>query len=570
MMKKVFFILGALVALTAIAAVVGIRLMQPAPPASQAFVNGVVLTMDSQDSQHQAVLVKDDRIVLVGSTDEVVAAADKSTEIHDLQGKTMIPGIIDAHGHFPGTGLNVVAVDLAGEPVGRVTSIAQSIAMMAERAQDTPEGRWVIGLSYDDTAMQDNRHFTREDLDRVSTTHPVYALHVSGHFGVANSMALDLLGIDATTPDPRGGEIARNDDGLPTGLLIEEAHTQAAEVVYDFSIRQQYQIGRNATDHYLSRGITTAQNGLATKGILEGMSLFSKMGLVPLRLVVWPDESLAEQIVNGEIDPARYESEKFDVGAFKLVFDGSIQGFTGFLSDPYLSTPSGEHAGYRGHLRGSKEAFFEQVLTYHKAGHQIAIHANGDAAIDVAIEAFENALSKHPQTDTRPIVVHAQMASQSQLAEMKRLGMTPTFFSAHTYFWGDRHENIFLGTNRASTISPLRSATDQGLTYTIHLDSPVVPMEPMMMVWNATQRTTASGTVLGAQERITALQALRATTIDAAWQIHKEETLGSIEVGKLADFTILDQNPLTSETIRDIQVVKTIVGGVTLFEAPHE
>jgi predicted amidohydrolase YtcJ len=198
----------------------------------------------------------------------------------------------------------------------------------------------------------------------------------------------------------------------------------------------------------------------------------------------------------------------------------------------------------------------------------MAIHGNGDGAIDDIIAAFDEAQKKYPNTDPRMILIHAQMARDDQLASMKSLGITPSFFSAHTYYWGDRHRRLFMGPDRAANMSPAASAEAIDFPFTIHLDTPIVPMNPLFSAWTAVNRETRSGFVVGEHQRISVVSALRAMTIDAAWQIFREKDLGSIEPGKLADLVVLASNPLEApSTLKDIRVEQTFVGGVSIFAA---
>ena len=209
------------------------------------------------------------------------------------------------------------------------------------------------------------------------------------------------------------------------------------------------------------------------------------------------------------------------------------------------------------------------MKSLHRAGYQIAIHGNGDAAIDDILYAYREAQEDFPRTDARHRIEHCQMAREDQLDEMQELGISPSFFVGHAYYWGDRHRDIFMGPERAARLSPLKSAVDRGIRFTVHDDTPVTPVNPIQLVWDAVNRITTSGKVLGPAQRITPYQALRAVTIDAAWQNFEEDIKGSIEVGKLADFVVLEENPLTvdPEHIRDIRVLATIVGGKTIFDA---
>jgi len=554
------------VALVVIAGVVFYAHLNPSPPDKQAFVNGVVLTIDETDSIVEAVLVEGERIVAVGTNEEIRSQLDAGAEVVDLQGKTLMPGFIDAHGHFPGSGLSAVAVDLNSPPINKVKNIDQALALLKEKAEQAPEGKWIVGFGYDDTALEDKRHFNKQELDLVSNKHPIYILHISGHMGVGNSLALSLGNITAASPNPEGGEIIKDKAGETTGLLLETAHKPMAKLAFNFPLLDRLKITDAAVKDYLSKGVTTAQNGLAAVDHIKGLWQASQIGMVPLRLVLWPDEYVGEKLLAHELDYGNKKSDRFTIGAIKLVADGSIQGYTGFLKDPYFVQPKDSAGDYRGYPSLSESELVRQVSEYHKAGYQLAIHGNGDAAIEMIINAYEKAQAEHHRQDARPIIIHSQMITNEQLDRVKALGMTPSFFAAHTYYWGDRHKNIFLGSERANRISPTRTAQEKEIPFTVHMDTPVVPMDPMLIIWNAANRETSSGNVLGKGERISINQALRATTINAAWQVFQEGNRGSIEVGKFADLVILSENPLSEAVdIRNIKVEKTYIGGVAVY-----
>jgi predicted amidohydrolase YtcJ len=538
-----------------------------APPASQLFINAHVLTMNADTPLAEAVAVEGDRILAVGSNEAILALKNDSSIIHDLKGKTLIPGIIDAHGHFPGSGLVALTTDLSSPPVGQVTNIPQLQEKLRQQAANTPPGEWVIGFAYDDTLLSEKQHPTRAQLDAVSTEHPVLAIHVSGHMSVANSLGLEMAGYDENTPNPAGGIIVKDSNGQLTGLLEEKAHQELAYHAMDMSLIDFYHILNFATEEYASMGVTTAQSGAADASTIQGLSMASKLGLIPFRLELWPYyDMLGEDILSGEFDLEDFNSDRVRTRTIKIGADGSIQGFTGYLSHPY-HTPFRGDEDYRGYPIMSREKLTDWVTRFHQAGFQMAIHGNGDAAIDDILYAFEQAQNEHPAEDPRLILIHSQMARDDQLDKMKQLGVTPSFFSAHTYYWGDRHRDIFMGPERAMRMSPAYSAEERQLRYSVHLDTPVVPMNPMLLVWSTVNRLSSGDQVIGEEQRVPPMSALRAITIDAAWQIFKEEELGSIEVGKLADLVVLDGDPLVNpEAIREIQVLQTFVGGVSIFK----
>ena len=570
-MRALKWVLGSLagvfVLLLALAAVGWMRL-HPAPPDVQVWHNGTVLTMDGESRVATAIAIEGERIAAVGSEDDLKQWLDGADLTIDLDGRTVVPGFIEPHGHFPGAGLVAVGADLNSPPIGDVANIEQALQGLRDVDAERPGEGWLVGIGYDDTMLAEKRHLSREDLDSVSTSRPVLALHISAHMIVVNSLALARFGIDEDTPDPPGGEIRKDPQtGEPTGLLLETAGREMLLDALAFAPLDQIAVVRAAVAAYAREGFTTVQNGLATEEQLEGMSMGTKVGLVPLRVVAWPKDELGIAALQGESDLGIYEAERFHIGAVKLVGDGSIQGYTGYLSEPYHQL--GDHPeGYRGYPNIDAETLVEQVKTIHCGGSQVAVHGNGDAAIDQFLDAWEAALDACPSEDARPILVHAQMSRRDQLERMKELGVTPTFFSAHVYYWGDRHREIFLGPERAARISPAASAAALGIRFTTHLDTPVVPIDSRMQLWAPVARETSSGQLLGPDERISAEQSLRAMTIDAAWQVHLEDELGSLEAGKKADLVILSDNPLDPDTdLREIRVEKTVVGGVTVFEA---
>ncbi|MFK8018932.1 MAG: amidohydrolase [Pseudomonadales bacterium] len=537
-------------------------------PAKRAYINGNLLSMDDNNSIHQAVLIENGRIKAVGSNEEVSALIDKSTLVSDLNGKTMMPGIVDAHGHFPGSGLTKLTADLNSPPIGGVRSIAE-LQQQLELSKATLEnGKWLIGLGYDDTLLAEERHPTRADLDIVSSEHPIFIMHVSGHMGVANSLALQLANINELSDDPPGGVIDKDDSGKPSGLLEENALKPIQTLAMDFGVLELLKLMSFAVNEYASMGVTTAQSGGVDERMYTGLRWASRLGLLKSRLVVFPlADSMGPALLAKPEEFDQHNSDEFTVGPIKIIADGSIQGYTGYLSQPYhVQRPNEADPNYRGYPRMTATALSRQVSYYHNAGLQMAIHGNGDASIDDIISAFDGALQTTPNADPRLILIHAQMARADQLDRFKDLGITPSFFSAHTYYWGDRHSRLFMGPDRAAAMSPAKWAVDRSLPFSIHLDTPVVPMQPFLLVWSAVNRISSEGRLIGADQRISTLEALRAITIDAAWQIFQDQNRGSIESGKWADLIVLSDDPLLNPVaIKDIQVLETVVAGRTIY-----
>jgi hypothetical protein len=555
--------------LAAFAVGVAVLVWMVRPPARTAYVGGPVFTMDAANRVVGGVAVRGDRIAAVGSDAEMRAWAETNrARVVELGGRALLPGFVDAHSHFPAAGVDVIAADLNAPPIGTVRSIDDLVARLGEWVPRKGEGEWLFGVGYDDSLLADRRHPTRADLDRVSTRHPVAALHVSGHLAALNSYALEKLGITATTPDPEGGRIRRGASGAPDGVLEERAAESATRAIMDPGIADALRVLRRGTALYLAAGVTTAQNGYATSAQIRSLSWLARLRLLPLRLVLWPGEEAGEALIDGSLAPPTGDPW-LRIGAVKLIADGSLQGYTGYLSQPYLVSPPGEDVTFRGYPRIPRDKLIAWVDRLYAAGLQVAIHGNGDAAIDDILDALEAAQRAHPRPDARPVIVHAQTAREDQLDRMAALGVIPSFFVLHTFYWGDRHRDVFLGPERAARISPAASAARRGIPFTLHADTPVVPMEPLRIVWSAVNRRTTSGAVLGEEQRIDVLRALRGVTIDAAHQHFQEGDRGSLEVGKLADLVVLDRSPLEDPTAIDrLRVVETIVGGRTVYKLP--
>lgn len=537
-------------------------------PENRAFINGQILSMDANNSIVEAIVIKDGKVLAIGSTEDMQAYIDETTTVTDLQGKTLMPGIIDATGHFPATGMKKLGVDLNSPPIGPIKSIPELLSAVEKKVDTLKDGDWVLGIGYDDTMLVEKRHPTRQELDDVSTDHPIFVWHISGHMGVANSAALSLANYDEMTPDPEGGIIDRDPaTGRLNGLLQETAAMPVQLQAMDFGLIDLLTMVRHAAEQYASVGVTTSQSANAEINMTKGLYLAKRLKMVPFRQVILPKyDMLGPMVLDGSFDPAGMNADDFLIGAIKITSDGSIQGYTGYLSEPYHVPYKGD-SEYRGYPTLSKEDLVEQVTNFHQMGLQVNIHANGDAAIDNAIHAFREAQKASPRADARPVIVHAQMARDDQLDDMKNLGITPSFFSAHTYYWGDRHRDIFMGPERAKRMSPTRSALERNLLFTVHLDAPTVPMQPMLMVWSTVNRLSSSGKVIGEDQRIDPMTALRAVTIDAAWQIFQEQNRGSLEPGKWADMIVLSADPLLNRSaIKDIEVLETIVGGRTIYQ----
>ncbi len=547
---------------------VAILVRPPAAPHDELYVNGIVITMDASNTVAEAVLVRAGQIEAVGSSEDLVSRIDDDTVVVDLRGRALMPGFIDAHGHFPGSGQTVFSVDLNSPPIGRVTDMEGLLGSLSAFARQRRDG-WVVGHGYDDTLLAEKRHPTRDDLDRISTSRPVAIVHVSGHLAVVNTVGLDILGIDESTPDPSGGVIVRDplsaDGRRPNGVLEETAARAVWKYTLDLGVMDGLRMTTQAAAEYLSVGVTTASAGGMPTSVAKLLGLLSRLNQFPQRVALFPlFEEVGEALLSEELTLDAFAAGKVSVPRVKIIADGSIQGYTGYLSEPYYAPFKGDPL-YRGYPSVPREELLRQVSGLYEERIQVAIHCNGDASIDDGLDAIEAAMKAHPWPDARPLIIHAQMTRLDQIERMAALGVTPSFFSAHTYYWGDRHAAIFMGPGRAANMSPARWALEAGVRFSSHLDTPVTPMLPLQAVWSQISRESTAGVVIGPEQRIDRTSALRAITIDAAWQVFMDDKVGSIEPGKRADLVVLSDNPLTAGDVRSIKVDRTVIDGATVY-----
>ncbi len=319
-------------------------------------------------------------------------------------------------------------------------------------------------------------------------------------------------------------------------------------------------------DVYVRNGITTVQDGASTPQQIEDMREIAAQGGFYLDVVAYQHFPNGSTIGEDFSTSQTYQGN-FRVGGIKLVLDGSVQGKTAWLTRPYFIPPAGQESGYSGYGSYTDDSVEGLLDTAHTRGIQVIAHVNGDRAIDQLLGAEAEVLAAYPGADLRTVAIHAQTAREDQLDRMAELGIIPSFFAAHPFFWGDWHRDQAIGPERAARISPLVSAKTRGLAYTMHTDSPIVPPDMLNLIWVAVNRETRSGAVLGAGERADPLDALRGVTLNAARQYSEEADKGSITPGKRADLVVLSENPLTVDParIKDIRVLETLKDGKTIF-----
>lgn len=534
------------------------------------FSGGTVLTMDQANSVADAVATRNDEIVGVGPFDEIKALSGPQTRFVDLGGKTLLPGLIDPHTHLSRFfGDEVLrSVDLRCPPLGQVTSPDVMVERLHAASGNVPARDWIIGARYDEKAFPGQYQPTRHDLDRASTSHPIIATHRSGHTAVANSVALELAGIGRDTPDPVGGHYGRDPEtGEPNGVLFSlPAVNSVMDLLPPETMEERLEALAAAQQDCLIAGVTSTHDARVSREAIRMFQIALAEGRLPVRTNMMLDPEAAFDEAGTSTFRTGFGNEQLKVGPIKIFIDGSVPGMTGWMSKPY-HTPFHGDACHCGQATMPIEDFETTILRAHTQGFQVAIHAGGDRAIDACITAIGKAQKAEPRSDARHRIEHCHYPRPDQLDAMAELGISPSFFVAHTYYWGERYLDYILGPDRAGRISPLRSARERGIRFSLHSDSPHVPVDPIRDVFSAVNRVSHGGRVLGPEERITVGEALRAVTIDAAWQGFDEDRRGSVESGKLADFTILDQNPMKMDpaALRSIRVEEVVIGGDTAY-----
>ena len=515
-----------------------------------------------------AVAVRGDRILATGSVQEIELLIGESTRVIELGEQALLPGFIDAHGHFSALARTADYVDLSPPPVGGAESIADIVRALrlAIEQSSIPAGTLVTGFGYDDSLLEERRHPTRFDLDEASTSHPIVIRHVSGHLAVGNSLALADAGISAETPDPAGGIVRRLENGAPDGVMEETAMTLLPDAVANLTPERFAELRRQALQIYAAYGITTIQDSNLPLDYIEMLRQEAASEAYPVDMVAY---AMANPLSDEALDSIELEQNYvngFRLGGIKFTLDGSPQGRTAWLTEPYEEGPPGAADDYVAYPSYAPSEYLRRIPAIIERGLPALVHVNGDAAIDLMLEGLESIAQKGPLPDHRSVAIHAQLARPDQLDRMRELGVLPSFYAVHPFFWGDWHRLSF-GDERASFISPLRAALDRGIPITIHNDSPVVPPDMMRLVAIAVNRETRSGYVLGPDQRVDVMEALHAVTLGAAYQYFEENEKGSLEAGKRADLVILAQDPriVESKALADIDIVETVSRGVSVY-----
>jgi predicted amidohydrolase YtcJ len=520
--------------------------------------NGSILTMDAGQPAAQALAIGGDRLLAVGSNDDVLNLVSPRTRKIDLGGKPVVPGFIDAHTHPAYSGyrhLKQVDCDLR--------SITAIQGALRERAARTPAGGWVIGFKYDDTKTAEGRRLTRADLDAVSREHPVFVEHRGGHTAYMNSLAFRKAGVTDETPDPAGGRFDRDPaSGAFTGRAAETAKDVVETAIPSTLTRDERREGVKLISQMMTRaGVTSAHDAGGGPEDLQAYQDARARGELRLRVYCLItanhlDTMLAAGVRSGLGD------EWVRVGAVKAVCDGSISERTARMSEPYVGRPD-DH----GILVTPEAQLYETLSKAHAADWQLGVHCNGDEAIDIVLRVYERLQRERPRHDPRFRLEHCTLINEALVARIKALGAIPTPFSTYVYYHGEKMREY--GAARLERMFALRSFLDAGIRPTQASDYPPGPFEPMMALQSEVTRTDMNGAVWGARQRIRVEEAIRVGTLNGAYASFEEGVKGSLEAGKLADLVVLGRDPLreSPSTLVSIPVERTMVGGRWVFEA---
>ncbi|MEN6484192.1 MAG: amidohydrolase, partial [Syntrophobacteraceae bacterium] len=575
------------------------------------YYNGTVVTVDEGMNYAEAVAVAGDKILAVGGTGEILRLSGRGTKHINLQKKTMLPGFFDAHGHFGGAGWRYV--QLGSGPFGPVNNFTAMIAALKARADVTPAGETIVGTGFCDLFMEEKSLPTRLELDQASTVHPIIIVHFSGHGMVINTMALNQSKINGDNPVqvPGGvigtfpaGTIINGVDysGKANGQLLENAmytiyygKKDGTPFFPPSTPQSQLEDIAHYSDQYASVGATTVNlGGGESEATFNLYKTAAEQGYLKLRANIWfglasgikVHDSLGGDVAgqSRKLPKITGKNDLIVAGGIKYFDDGSPQLRTAYMTDPYYTT--GEYpADWRAFPTRTHDQIRDDVVAAHQAGFDsIHIHDNGDHAIDDVLDAYEEVRKptyRHSD-DLRHVLIHAQFSREDQFDRAASLGgIIPSFLSMHIYYLADFHWNVFFGPERSARMSAAKDAVDRDMIWTSHCDSQVFPHNPLMLMWAQVNRKSFYGIDVftteykkgtkyrSVDQRVSAEEALRAVTINAAYQEFQEKITGSIEAGKRADFVLLAENPLEVDSmhIKDIKVLETIVGGQTVYKA---
>ena len=551
----------------------------PAPFASAAesadtiYHSGSILTMAGKVPTYvEALAVKEGKIALAGSKDDALKLKGNATKVVDLGGKALLPGFLDGHSHYINSLLVANQCKLYAPPSGSGKDVPSIIAELKKYAAERkiPEGEFIMGYGYDDTVMPNGRLLNRDDLDAAFPDHPVRIDHVSMHGGVMNSLALKKYGISAATKTPPGGVIVRKPGTEePWGLIMETAFLPVFEQSEPMTAQQEVEWTRAGQLLYAEAGITTAHEGATHLPQIQTMKRASDAGANIIDVVAYPFVTEVDKVL-AEFPLTRwgkYEN-RLKVGGVKITLDGSPQGRTAYFSSPYLTGGPGGEKEWTGEPTFPPQFAKQMFKKIYDMNVPLIAHCNGDAAIDLFLEAYESARAGDYSKPWNVTTIHTQFMRKDQIPKFVKYKVRPSFYTLHTFYFAEAHL-ANRGKEQAMYISPMRDAIDAGLRPSNHTDFVVAPLDQMMMLSSAVNRISRGGAEIGLDQRVTPYEGLKAMTEWAAEQYGEQSTKGTLEVGKLADLVILDRDPLKVDrsAIKEIKVIETLKEGVTVFPA---
>lgn len=527
-----------------------------AGPADVIFYGGPILTMDASAPQAEAVAIRGGRIVAAGRKQDIDGLTGPKTQAVDLKGRTMLPGFVEPHAHFV-----FVAFDgwINLSPI-ITPDFAAAVAKLRAGISQAKPGDWIQAQQFDPSITRGAKAPTLAELDELAPANPVFIQESNGHIAYVNSAALKLAGVTRDTPDPPGARFNRDANGNLTGRLEEMAAQalfikrmpQPSAAEFQTRVRRLFDLAASVgctSFHDCGIGLLAGPNDLA---LLEAVVADD----APVRYQGMLISTLFDQWDKMGLKPNQ-GNDRFRLTGIKAWADGSNQAQTGYQRENYLNSDK------RGALNYSLEQMTETIRRANDGGWQVGVHANGDAAIDTTIDAYAAALRDKPANDLRHRIEHCSMLHPEQMVRMKELGLSPSFLIGHVHWWGKAFQDRIFGPERARFYDPCASAMAAGLRISLHSDWNVTPIEPLRYVENAVTRVmNEGGDVFYPDERIPVEAALRAVTLDAAWQCHADDRTGSIAPGKFADLTILEENPVTTKNaISKIRISETWMDG---------
>ena len=559
-----------------IASLAGLTASAFSQTADTIYHNGSILTMAGKEPAYvEALVVTDGKISFTGSKQEALAMKSDTTRVIDLGGKALLPGFLDGHSHYINSLLVANQCKLYAPPSGPGKDVPSIIAELKRyaSARKIPKGELIMGYGYDDTVMPEGRLLNRGDLDEAFPDNPVRIDHVSMHGGVMNSLALKKYGISAATKTPPGGVIVRKPGTEePWGLIMETAFLPVFEQSEPMTAQQEIDSTRAGQMLYAEAGCTTAHEGATHLPQFQTMKRATDAGANIIDVVAYPfitevDKVLAELPLTEWL---KYKNH-FKVGGVKITLDGSPQGRTAYFTKPYLTGGPGGEKDWCGEPTFPAEFANKMFKKVHDMNVPLLAHCNGDAAIDLFLNAYEFARAGDYSRPWNVTTIHTQFMRKDHIPKFVQYKVRPSFYTLHTFYFADAHI-ANRGKEQAAYISPIRDSIDAGLRPTNHTDFVVAPLDQMMMLWSAVNRISRGGAEIGPDQRVTVFEGLKSMTEWAAEQYDEQATKGTLEKGKLADLVILDKDPLKVDkaAIKDIKVVETIKEGATIYPAPAD